>query len=532
MLLFGILKQLYDMRIKSIVWLTGALLATALSTRAETFLAQAGSGCKAIDTGWPLTDKQSFDAMETTDATVWKFDADYRCAVASRTNNVEAWLLTPSCDMTNVSAVMFSFDHAHKFAGNPAEELTLWVSDEYTGDVRTSDWQQLTIPSYSAQSSWAFIGNTVNVPVAYTGPKTVFGFRYRSTATNNAKWEIRNVRLLTTCEDKGSVSAPLRICGQNLQNYYYNFAESSRPKYNDAAGLAQKTMRIVQSALRINADIYAFCEVEAKPIVLAQLVDSLNKYCGVKDRYAAVADGINKKTDSYDNALKSGFIYRTDKIKLVGANTAASKTSYYKDVMRIQTFEEIASGGKLVLSMNHFKAKDSSADAGESTRNTNAQQLITALDGISLDPDILILGDLNCTVNESPIVKIINAGYTEQLLRFDAGAFSYCYGGKGELIDHVLANASMAKQIVNAEVAHVCITGCGYDNYATTYSDHDACVVDICLQENKVCDYEAKEDLMNEQVNTERSRKVLINGQLYIFVGDELYDIMGRKVKN
>jgi predicted extracellular nuclease len=111
----------------------------------------------------------------------------------------------------------------------------------------------------------------------------------------------------------------IRVLGNNLQNYYYNYSESSRPSYNDDAGRAEKTHKIMDMMLTADADIYAFCEVEAKPIVLQQLVDSLNQAVGTI-RYAAISDNINVATDQYDNAIKSGFIYRLDKVTPYGNN--------------------------------------------------------------------------------------------------------------------------------------------------------------------------------------------------------------------
>ena len=283
--------------------------------------------------------------------------------------------------------------------------------------------------------------------------------------------------------DPETVTGSLRVCAQNLQNYYYNYTSSERPDYSDDAGFRAKTLKIVNAMLEIDADIYAFCEVEAKPIVLAQLADSMNTHAGVAGRYAAVSDNIDYTLGTgNDNHIKSGFIYRTDKVAPVGSNYGAvSGNGYYAHTMRLQAFRQLSDGEKLVISMNHFKAKDSSDDQGESTRISNASNLIAALNSVSADPDILVLGDLNCQVDETPMTMILDAGYEEQLLKYNENAWSHCFSS-GELIDHVLANESMAAQIVNAYVKHVSAHKC---NAAVTssqsWSDHDPYVVEINL---------------------------------------------------
>lgn len=319
----------------------------------------------------------------------------------------------------------------------------------------------------------------------------------------------------------------LRVCAQNLENYYYNYDLSSRPDYNDAEGFRVKTQKIVNAMLTIDADIYAFCEVEAKPIVLQQLADSMNRYADVAGRYAAVYDGIDYTwTEGMsDNQLKSGFIYRTDKVTTYGSNTGAvSGNGYYAHTMRIQTFKQLVNNEKFIISMNHFKAK-LGEDQGEPMRQINANNLVNAVSNLSADPDILILGDLNCEVNEAPIQTILNAGFEEQLLKYNPNAWSHCYGS-GELIDHVLANPSMAEQIVDARVVHICAHWCNNAVSAEdSWSDHDPYVVEMYLGKKP------ETTPVENVVSTEpQAQKILRNGQIVIIRSGVEYTITGQRV--
>lgn len=320
----------------------------------------------------------------------------------------------------------------------------------------------------------------------------------------------------------------LRVCAQNLENYYYNYNLSSRPKYNDAEGFRVKTQKIVNAMLDIDADIYAFCEVEATPIVLEQLADSMNMHAGAAGRYAAVYDGIDYTwyDGISDNQIKSGFIYRTDKVATVGSNTSAvGGNGYYAHTMRIQAFKQLVNNEKFIVSMNHFKAKDSSSDQGEAMRQINANNLVSAVSDLAADPDILILGDLNCEVNEAPIQTIINAGFEEQLLKYNSDAWSHCYDG-GELIDHALANPSMAEQIVDAHVEHICAYKCNSSvTQGMSWSDHDPYVIEMCL--GKKPDFTAVENVVSTELN---AQKILRNGQIVIIRSGVEYTITGQRV--
>lgn len=312
--------------------------------------------------------------------------------------------------------------------------------------------------------------------------------------------------------------ARLVVLANNLQNYYYYYAESSRPSYNTDEGLAEKTHRIMEMMIESNADIFAFCEVEAKPIVLDQLVDSLNTAVG-EVRYATEYDYIYQETDSYDNAIKSGFVYRKDKVKPYGSNTPATNVTYYRNVMRIQAWEELSTGERFTLSMNHFKAM--SDDASRTKRVDNATWLVNGLANSSKvkDPDILIMGDLNAQMSEECIAVIENKGYEEQLLRFDSSAYSYVYYSSYELIDHAFANSTMASQITGAVVWHTNTSV----YYKDRYSDHDAVVVGLQLGNNP--------QAIDEVEQSVPTRKILHRGRLLIERNGMQYLVTGQRVR-
>jgi len=335
------------------------------------------------------------------------------------------------------------------------------------------------------------------------------------------------VTFLESAPEEPVIEGLMRVCAQNLQNYYFNL-NSGRGNYTQDEFVA-KTNKIVDNMLAIDADIYAFCEVEAQPIVLQQLADSMNAHAGVAGRYTAVNDGISVTwSASADYNIKSGFIYRTDKVATVGNSLGGTNgNGYYAHTMRIQTFRQKSNNEQLVVSMNHFKAKDSSSDQGNATRETNATNLVKALKNVSTDPDILILGDLNCMVGETPLDIIANAGYEEQLLKYNPNAYSHCYNG-GELIDHVYANESMAQQIIKASVKHVCTYKCtSYVTSSQAYSDHDPCVVDI-----KLGDYSADVDVTYSLPDTPKAQKTIENGTLFITLPDgSKYNVIGIRVR-
>lgn len=314
-------------------------------------------------------------------------------------------------------------------------------------------------------------------------------------------------------------NARIVVLANNLENYYIH-PNDGRGDYSEAQ-IAAKTAKIAEVMVASEADVLAFCEVEAKPDVLTHLAQAMNIEAGEEGLYVAVYDGIDVDWDSYyNNNIKAGFIYRSDKVQPYMSNYQATNVTYYKNTMRIQAWEELATGERFTLSMNHFKAM--SDDASKAKRVDNATWLVSGLSNSSKvkDPDILIMGDLNAQMDESCITVIMNAGFEEQLLEYDANAYSYIYKGTHELIDHAFANETMSAQITGAAVWHTNTS----QSYSQRYSDHDAVMVGLRLGEEDTTDIEMID------ASEPTVQKIIRHGQLIIIRGGVEYTITGQRL--
>ena len=312
--------------------------------------------------------------------------------------------------------------------------------------------------------------------------------------------------------------ARLRVVAQNAANYLTNF-EASNSSCDNQDEFDTKTNKMANAFLALGADIVAICEVERNDDVLSYICNAMNTIYG-ENVFTYITDGLYSHADAGKyQSLKSGFIYNKNKVTPIGTSVSPYYSAEYKARLRIQAFKEIATNEVFVLSMNHFKAKDSSVDQGESTRIENAGELIEKLDNINTDPDILIMGDLNAYTNETPIQNLINAGYEEQLVRFDPTAYTYIYKGTKGILDHAMANSTMADQVTGAYAYH--INTSGYSSYK--YSDHDAVLVGLRLGKS------SEVGIDNLQV-LPAARKYIQNGQIFIEIDGQVYTILGNRV--
>lgn len=315
-----------------------------------------------------------------------------------------------------------------------------------------------------------------------------------------------------------NVGGRIKVVSQNCKYYYVvSYTDASLScDYHTEVDMRKKTENLANSLVYMDADIYALQEVEPNDSVLHYLANEMNDIAG-DDLYSYIKDGLQGDYAKYQN-IKSGYIYRKDKIAPYRGSTSPYSSGAYKLRMRIQTFEEISTGEKFTLSVNHFKSKSGDTDgSSQSARNTNASNLISKLNTLYYDPDILVVGDLNETTSEPAVQSLVNAGYAEQLERYDTNAYSYYYNRSYSLLDHILANSTMASQVTGAGVFHInTYYNRGYA--AERYSDHDPVMVGINLGSTSAI----------HETQLQPARKVLINGKLYIITTNTIFTPDGR----
>ncbi len=281
--------------------------------------------------------------------------------------------------------------------------------------------------------------------------------------------------------------ASLLICAANLQWYMTTLGSNganTQEKFN------LQTTKIIKAMAEINADIYAFIEVEQNAGVLDTLANRLNAQLSSPGRWAAVERGITDVSSGYQSC---GFLYNTQTVQPVG-DYDCSISGGYKNRSPMQMFREIASGEQFLLNCLHLKAK-SSYDEYESERMSQVKTVAEKMKKFSADPDILIVGDYNSYSAENPIVYLESQGYIEQLKRYSPDGYSYRYDYNNlapefGYLDHVMASATMSQQVVGAQAWHLNTSYkdiyYGYkktnDDSMKRYADHDPVLIGLKLQ--------------------------------------------------
>ncbi len=133
---------------------------------------------------------------------VWSWDSyGYMKAssfVGGSAKASESWLISPAIDLSKSTSANVKFEHAVNFAGTMTADQTLMISSNYSsGAPSTATWTKLTIPNYPAGNNWSFSpSGTIAIPGDFVGKSNVHvAFKYVSTTSNAATWEIKNVEV-------------------------------------------------------------------------------------------------------------------------------------------------------------------------------------------------------------------------------------------------------------------------------------------------------------------------------------------------
>ena len=286
----------------------------------------------------------------------------------------------------------------------------------------------------------------------------------------------------------------LLVCCMNLEYYIVEAFDSYGPA-NNTEHQAQRA-KVSQALAKINADLYAFVEIQLGQGALAEIAADLTKNTGRNFSYVNDGSSIN------GTYTKSGYVYCTDKVTPYG--NMQHNDTYVQDRKKVQGFIEKATGEKFILSVNHFKAKSGSGsgankDQGDGQGSFNAARVQEANSIISRyasytttfgDEDFLIVGDLNAYGKEDPITTLTDWGMIDLHRTFHAdSSYSYVYQGTLGYLDHALCNSSLYPQVTGMTPYHInapekdAYTYNGSLNDGTMFrcSDHDPILVGLRL---------------------------------------------------
>ncbi|GGK14066.1 hypothetical protein GCM10008955_04260 [Deinococcus malanensis] len=280
------------------------------------------------------------------------------------------------------------------------------------------------------------------------------------------------------------VGGTLKVAGANVLNYFTTLGSAGRGASNPTEFARQKA-KIVAELRALNADVITLMEVENNgETALDNLVAALNTAAG-KTEFASVKTG-KVGTD----AIRMAIIYRPERVETVGSAQIDTNAVHSRPPVA-QTFRDRSGKGIFTVVANHFKSKGSCPTSGDVDRGQGCwnlqrvEQAKALLDFAgrlkAIDPDVLLMGDLNAYGEEDPIKTIEAAGFESLNKRIPAeDRYSYQFNGEFGYLDHALSSSTLSAQVTGITEWHINSDEPVVLDYNIEFKKHPECTATNC----------------------------------------------------
>lgn len=130
---------------------------------------------------------------------VWSFDARYGMKATAFKNNTryetDSWLVSPTLNMSKLKTAVLSFDHAQRYGAGGGEDLHVMYSTSYKDNaaIDMKEWKELKLDVWPDGTNWDFVSSRVDLKELLGNANVHIAFRYTSTGSVAATWEVKNV---------------------------------------------------------------------------------------------------------------------------------------------------------------------------------------------------------------------------------------------------------------------------------------------------------------------------------------------------
>ena len=144
----------------------------------------------------------AFTTQEVVGNFAWKFEEYNGKGYAKvsgydgASQDAESWLVSPAFDLSGATDAYIAFDYVINKgdASAAARDHTLLITDNYTGNVTTTEWTAIPFGAVN-DNTWNFKSvSNIKVPESMIGKSNVvIAFKYVSTTANSSTWEMNNL---------------------------------------------------------------------------------------------------------------------------------------------------------------------------------------------------------------------------------------------------------------------------------------------------------------------------------------------------
>ncbi|SCY07286.1 T9SS-dependent choice-of-anchor J family protein [Flavobacterium caeni] len=367
----------------------------------------------------------TFTPVSVTGTQGWYFNALYGALCSGYTGGQsyenEDWFVGPAVNLSQTDNVKLTFSHTRGNAsvlqvGVAQGWYKVFATASYTGNPTTTTWVELTGFDQNVPAAWQYISSgALTIPEAAKSSQSRIAFRYQSSATQSATWEIKNVRIVGEPQSTNTAAGSFKITNWNTE--WLGCTQFGPTDEN------LQLANVAEAMLAMNSDIYCLQEVSnnASSPTLSALLSLMG---------TAQWDGRIMPNSTDDCDQRQAIIFKKSRVQFVGSvqlssGNAAQGNSYYYNwssgrYPSVYNVNLVAGTTLVPLTLVniHAKAEDGSAMA-YTRRLGGSEGLKTILDGANYNTkNVVLVGDFNdyligttsntCNCSDSPFKNFID----------------------------------------------------------------------------------------------------------------------------
>ncbi len=344
----------------------------------------------------------SFTTVSVSGAQTWTFSPQYGAVcngyAAGQSFANQDWLISPEMNLSDTDNVQLSFSHTRGNAsvlevGVAQGWYKVFATAGYTGNPATTDWIELSGFNQTVPVAWQYVSSgALSIPEAVRSGQSRIAFRYVSSATQSATWEIKNIRVTGQPQPNNPNAGLLKVTNWNTE-----WLGCTQFGPTDET---QQINNVAAAMLAMNADIYCIQEVTnsvANPSLL-QLLSALGQ-----DQWdARLVPGTTNDCDQ-----RQAIVFKKSKVQFVSAmqlsvGNASQGNSYFFNWSNgrfpaVYNVNFVAGNNLIPLTLVNLHAKAEDGNPESYARRLGASQALKAiLDGATYDTkNVMVVGDFN-----------------------------------------------------------------------------------------------------------------------------------------
>jgi len=223
----------------------------------------------------------------------------------------EDWLISPAMNLLDAESPELTFSHTRGNAAVMNEGVAqgwykAFATANFTGDPLTTQWIELEGINQNVTTAWQYIPSGVlAIPDAARSENSRIAFRYISSNTQSATWEIKNVKVTGRLE----VTNPNPDAAFKITNWNIEWLGCDT---NGPTNESQQINNAVSAMLAMDSDIY--CIQEISNTTLNPTINSLVSLMGSDDWGGTIVPA-----STGDCNQRQGIIYKKSKVQFVSA---------------------------------------------------------------------------------------------------------------------------------------------------------------------------------------------------------------------